>query len=246
MEGDSWDELFDELYLEMYANRLAERDPGQEALGAARLAGLAQGAEILDAPCGFGRHAIPLAAEGFRVTGVDRSPAQLEEARRRAGDAENPQWLQADIRELPFEDGTFDAVLNLFSSLGYRGEEGDLQMLREFRRVLRPGGALVIETMHRDRLVHIYDPQSWEELEGGVLLFEERKPNYLTGEIATRIELVRPSGERRGVTYTIRVYTATELAALVRGAGFSDVEAFGGAEREEPTPDRRLWLVARA
>ena len=68
--------------------------------------------------------------------------------------------MQADYRELPFEDGSFDAVVNLFSSLGYRGDEGDRQTLREFRRVLRPGGALVIETMHRDRLVRVFRPRT--------------------------------------------------------------------------------------
>jgi ubiquinone/menaquinone biosynthesis C-methylase UbiE len=242
---EQWDELFDELYLEMYANRLAERDPVTEALGAATLAGVSPGAEILDAPCGFGRHAIPLAGEGYSVTGVDRSPAQLEEARRRAGDAENPRWVQADFRELTFEDASFDAVFNLFSSIGYRGEEGDREMLVEFRRVVRPGGALVIETMHRDRLVRIFDPQSWEELEDGSLLFEERTPDYLAGEITSRIEYVRPDGSRRGVTYTIRLYTATELIALVRAAGFAEVDAYGGMEGEEVTPDRRLVVVAR-
>jgi ubiquinone/menaquinone biosynthesis C-methylase UbiE len=245
MPSEQWDELFDELYLEMYANRLGEREPVEEAQGAARLAGVEPGAEILDAPCGFGRHAIPLADVGFRVTGLDRSPTQLDEARRRAGDAENPRWVQGDMRELPFEDASFDAALNLFSSLGYRGEEGDLQTLREFHRVLRPGAALVVETMHRDRLAKIYDPESWEELPGGVLLFEAREPDYLAGEISTRIELVRPSGERRRIDYTMRCYNATELAALLRRAGFAEVEGFGGWEGEKVSPDARLWLVAR-
>src|SRR5438105_3253844 len=112
-ERDAWDEFFDELYLELYANRLAERDPVPEAFAAVELAGVAPGAEILDAPCGFGRHAIPLAREGYRVTGADRSATQLEEGRRLAGDADNPRWVHADVRELPFEDASFDCVLNL-------------------------------------------------------------------------------------------------------------------------------------
>lgn len=244
MERDYWDDLFDELYLEMYSKRL-ERDPRPEALGAVRLAALAPAAEILDAPCGFGRHSIPLALEGYAVTGVDRSVVQLEEARRRAAHGDNPRWVQADFRELPFEDASFDAVLNLFSSLGYRGEEGDRQTLREFRRVLRPEGALVIETMHRDRLVRIFDPQSWDELDNGAFVLEERNPDFLTGEVETRLELVRPDGSRRSVTYTLRCYNATELAALVRGAGFSRIEAYGGLEGEELTPERRLVLVGR-
>ena len=48
---------------------------------------------------------------------------------------------------------SFDAALNLFTSLGYLGDEEDTKALAEIGRVLRPGGRLVIETMHRDRLV---------------------------------------------------------------------------------------------
>jgi Methyltransferase domain len=68
---------------------------------------------------------IPLAGAGFLVTSVDRSAVQQEEGRRRAGGAEWPRFVQAAFRELPFAGESFDAVLCLFSSIGYRGEEGD-------------------------------------------------------------------------------------------------------------------------
>ena len=55
-----------------------------------RLAGCPDGGDLLDVACGFGRHAVPLARAGFRVVGVDRSEALLEEARRRA-DGERPR-----------------------------------------------------------------------------------------------------------------------------------------------------------
>ena len=61
--------------------------------------------------------------------------------------------MHADYRELPFADASFDAALNLFTSLGYLGDEEDTRVLREIGRVLRPGGRLVIEILHRDRLV---------------------------------------------------------------------------------------------
>jgi SAM-dependent methyltransferase len=246
MEQDYWDELFDELYLTTYAANLARRDSAPEALGAVKLAEIEPGGTVLDVPCGFGRHSLPLADAGYFVTGVDRSEVQLEEAGRLAGARDNPRWLRADMRELPFEDGSFDAVLNLFSSLGYRGEEADRQSLAEFRRVLRPGGALVIETMHRDRLIRIYQPQSWEELDGGDLLVEERTFHPLEGEIETLHQLVRADGTRHAITYRLRLYTATELAALAREAGFSEIEAYGDlVEASELTPERRLVLVCR-
>ena len=244
MERDHWDELFDELYLRTYA-LLRDADSESEALAVARLAGLEPGSDVLDAPCGFGRHAIPLAAVGYRVTGVDRSEPQLAEARRLASDPDNPRFLQADHRDLPLPDSSFDAVLCLFSSLGYRGEDGDRRTLAEFRRVLRPGGALVIETMHRDRLMAIFQPEGWEELPEGGLLVEQRRFDHAAGEIETLHMLVDSDGARRSITYRMRTYTATELVRLLEQAGFVDVECFGGLGREELVRDARLVVLAR-
>jgi ubiquinone/menaquinone biosynthesis C-methylase UbiE len=245
LEHDHWDTLFDDLYLRTYARVDRGVDDEQEALGAVALAGVSPGADVLDAPCGYGRHSIVLADAGYRVVGVDRSPVLLEEARRRAGDGEWLQWVQADHRELPFEDASFDAALNLFSALGYRGEDGDRQTIAELKRVLRPGGALVVETMHRDRLMYIYQRRGWEPLPDGDLLLEEREFDYVAGEIETTHSLVEAGGNRESLTYRFRVYTATELARLVEDAGFSAVECFGGWEREPLSRETRLILVAR-
>ncbi len=245
MERDHWDTLFDELYLRTYARLDRDVDDDEEALGAVALVGVEPGADVLDAPCGYGRHSTILAREGYRVVGVDRSPVLLEEARRRTGEGEWPQWVQADHRELPFEDASFDAALNLFSALGYRGEEGDRRTLAELRRVLRPGGGLVVETMHRDRLMHIFQRRGWTPLPDGDLLLEERTFDYATGEIETVHSLVEAGGNRESLTYRFRVYTATELVRLAEEAGFTAVECFGGWDQEPLSRETRLILVAK-
>lgn len=244
MHEEHWDELFDEIYLKTYARNLAERDSAEEARAAVALAGVEPPAEILDAPTGFGRHAIPLAESGFRVTGVDRSPVQLEEGRRRAGDSEWPRFVQADFRELPFADESFEAVLCLFTSIGYRGEEGDRQMFGEFLRVTRPGGPLVIEALHRDRLAFFLQERSWEPLEGDAMLAEERRFDYAAGEIETDHILIA-DGERRTITFRVRVYTATELVRLLEEVGLTEVECFGDYDGGELSRETRLVVRAR-
>jgi ubiquinone/menaquinone biosynthesis C-methylase UbiE len=241
---DHWDELFDEIYLNTYSSRFEEVDSATEALAAAKLAGVEPPAQILDAPGGFGRHSIPLAQAGYRVTTVDRSAVQLGEGRRRAGDAEWPRFVQADFRELPFEDESFDAVLNLFSSIGYRGEDGNRQMFTELLRVLRPGAALVVETMHRDRLMAIFQPRTWEPLEDDALVAEARRFDYIAGEIETEHIFVA-GGSRRSFTYKMRVYTATDVARMVEGVGFGEIECFGDYEGRDLTRETRLVIRAR-
>jgi SAM-dependent methyltransferase len=241
---ETWDELFDEIYLRTYALDLAERDSAEEARLAAALAGIEPPAEILDAPTGFGRHALPLTKLGFRVTGIDRSEVQLAEARRIAGQVEWPRWLQADFRELPFAEDAFDAVLCLFTAIGYRGEEGDRQAFGEFLRVLRPGGALVIEVLHRDRLMAIFQERSWEPLENDAVLLEERRFDYAAGEVEVDHTLLSV-GERRSVTFRLRVYSATELVRLLDEVGFSEIECFGDFERGTLSRETRLVVLAR-
>jgi ubiquinone/menaquinone biosynthesis C-methylase UbiE len=241
---ETWDELFDELYLPTYLLGLAERESGEEAEAAAKLAGVEEPAEILDVPTGFGRHALPLAKLGFHVTGVDRSGVQLSEARRIAGEVEWPKWVQADFRELPFEDERFDAVLCLFTSIGYRGEEGDRQAFAEFLRVLRPGAALIVEALHRDRLMFIFQERSWDPLADDAVRLEEREFDPVAGEVDATLTLLAV-GERRSVSYRIRVYTATELVKLLREAGFGEIDCFGDFEGGPLSRETRLVVRAR-
>jgi hypothetical protein len=83
------------------------------------------GAEVLDCPVGFERHAFVLTEAGYVVTGLDRSEAQLAEAEQRRGDADWPRLVRGDYRSLPFPEASFDAVFNLFTSLGYLDREGE-------------------------------------------------------------------------------------------------------------------------
>jgi ubiquinone/menaquinone biosynthesis C-methylase UbiE len=240
-----WDRMFDEVYLRTYARLLDPEIAPRQAEGVARLAALHPGADLLDCPCGYGRHSIEFARLELRVVGADRSEVLLAEAKRRAGEGEWPQWIQADYRELPFEDASFDCVANLFSSFGYWGEEGDRRAIGEFRRVLRAGGTLVVEIMHRDRLMAIYQPRSWEELPDRSLMIEQRMFDYERGMIAVTHELVEPSGNRIAASYELRVYTATELIGMVRDAGFERVSCYGDFDQTPLSRDTRLVLVAR-
>jgi ubiquinone/menaquinone biosynthesis C-methylase UbiE len=102
-----------------------------------------QATRLLDVGCGTGRtlHQIARAHPSLRLWGVDLSPAYVKVARERARDAtiaiENGEAL-------PFADGAFDIVTSvyLFHELPRNARRN---VVREMKRVLRPGGLLVIE-----------------------------------------------------------------------------------------------------
>jgi SAM-dependent methyltransferase len=242
---DTWDALFSDFYLRAFADEARDAEAQEQALAAARVSGCPEGGDILDVPCGFGRHVVPLARAGYRAIGVDRSQALIEEARRRARGERWPKLVQADYRELPQPDESFDAALNLFSSLGYLGDEEDIRVLGEIRRVLRPGGRLVIEIMHRDLLVKRFQEQGWHLVGEGRLLLEQRTFDAAAGVAQTTQTLIDSTGERDSRTFSLRVYTATELLAMVDRAGFEEARCYGGFDGGPFATDTRLVLVAR-
>lgn len=116
-----------------------------------RLLGLAKaqrGTSALDLCCGTGDLAFGLAHRGARVVGVDFTEGMLEIAQRRVRAAATkssnrvvPEFVRADALRLPFAEGEFDIVTIAY---GLRNLADLAGGLREIRRVLKPGGRLLV------------------------------------------------------------------------------------------------------
>ncbi|MGD1839805.1 MAG: SAM-dependent methyltransferase [Thermonemataceae bacterium] len=111
-----------------------------------RFLGITDTDKILDLACGKGRHAIYLNEQGFEVVGVDLSEANIKQANEAAND--RLQFFIHDMREV-FQAGTFDYVLNLFTSFGYFDtEEENIQAIKASATNLKEGGQLVIDFLN--------------------------------------------------------------------------------------------------
>jgi SAM-dependent methyltransferase len=239
------DELFGEDYLHFYAEVLGDERSDADTDAAVTLAGLDAGARILDAPCGHGRMAVRMAERGYRVTGVDRSSRFLEVARRDAATrGVGVELVEGDLRALPV-DGPFDAVVCWFTSFGYFDDEGNLGVLREFRRVLRPGGVLLVETLSHDAYVRTFTqaPDAIVVDAGDDLMVDRNDFDVDTGCIVGHRVTIR-GAERREARFTIRLPTLPEWRRLLFDTGFASV---GFSDRSGADVDLETWrIVVRA
>ncbi len=107
----------------------------------ARLA-LAPGTRVLDVACGSGNLTIPAARAGATVTGVDIATNLLERGRMRAESAGlTIQFDEGDVEQLPYDDGTFDAIVTMFGAMFAPRPE---MVVTELARVCRAGGRIAM------------------------------------------------------------------------------------------------------
>jgi SAM-dependent methyltransferase len=183
-------------------------------------------ATILDLCCGPGRHSLELARRGFHVTGVDRTLSYLEKARQQAAAEKlEIEFVQEDMRRFSRPDA-FDGVINLFTSFGYfENPAEDRQVLVNLHRSLKPGGALVMDTVGKEVLARIFRERDWRE-EDGVILLEERRISHDWSWIDNRWILLKDQS-RREFRVSHRIYSAAELSGLLKDCGFASVETYG-------------------
>ena len=107
------------------------------------IAGVAPGQHVLDVACGTGvvaRRAAELVGPAGRTSGIDLNPAMIEVAREQTSAID---WRVGDAGDLPYDDGSFDAVV-CQSALFFFPDP--LRALKEMTRVLRAGGTVALQT----------------------------------------------------------------------------------------------------
>ena len=113
------------------------------------LAPLAEGGPVLELAVGTGRVALPLAARGLTVEGVEASPEMVAHLRAKPGGADLPVTI-GDMADVPVA-GPYRLVFLVFNTLfNLVSEERQAACFRNVARVLAPGGAFVIETFVPD------------------------------------------------------------------------------------------------
>jgi SAM-dependent methyltransferase len=249
--NDWWQTFFDAEYARLWESWTDAARTEQEIAGLWKLLELRDGSRVLDAPCGYGRISLGLARRGAVVLGVDFSEQLLSEAQRARGDvpAERLEYRRHDLRE-PLPESGFDVALNIFSSLGYGSEADDVAILSTLRNAVRPGGRVFIETNHRDQGVIFFSQarRPTYRLSDGTLFMEEPRFDAVSGRVDSTWYWEGPAnrGQKRS---SLRLYSATELVALLPRAGLRLLSVHGGCTPEPfrsagPSMSARLGVLS--
>jgi len=238
---------FGEDYLRKNALVLTPERTEREVNGIINLLALPQGGSILDLCCGHGRHSIPLAQRGYQVIGQDLSEIFLHQAEAEAhAQGVQVRWIHSDMRNIPFEN-EFDAAINIFTAFGYLEDEGeDQKVLQQISKALKPGGLFLLETIHREGLLRHYLPHSISHYPEGLIVLEERRFDLLSSRNNVQVTMIYPDGQRKEYSHYLRLYTLTELAQMLEGAGLRVQAYYSTWDRNPLTMDSfRLILLSQ-
>lgn len=213
--------------------------------------GLESGSRVLDVTCGPGLYSVALAERGCQVTGVDFSPASIAYARQLAAEravSERCHFIEADVREMSFDAGSFDAALFIYGQLAVFPLADGSSLLQMIGKFLRPGGRLVVELLVQDRLDKKNSNWWFTDDRGlwGDRPFLHLGERYWLEDEQIAVERFYTLDLERGtmdeVTLCDQSYSVDRLVGLMKAAGFSQVDVYPAWD-ELQLYDAQEWNV---
>jgi SAM-dependent methyltransferase len=239
--SDHWTESLFERYAELYIKTLEELIPSsiEDADGLENIFNendVPGDGLVLDLACGIGRHSTALAQKGYRVIGLDVSETFLERARILAEErGVDVEFRKGDMRaieeNLGEHAGSFDAVINLFTSLGYYDRETDLDVFRQLYTLTKRDGILVIDIANRDWIIKNFEAKDILYHEDGRVQIMERRLDMEDSRQHNTWRFYLRQGEDFKHLETFHVdhilYSLHELKSLIEAAGWTYKTCYG-------------------
>lgn len=203
------------------------------------------GQSILDLYCGYGRHAIELAKQGFEVTGVDATQDFLDIAAQKAQEANvNITFTQKDMRELNYVQN-FTAVINMFAAFGYFTDDENANVIKLVVKALQPNGLFLIDLLNRDWMVHNNLNRYWRHPSGEYVL--TYKVELEKGIVTMKRQLINQvTGTKTQYQFVLRAYSLPEMIKIFRSSGLSILSTYGGFDgRSYSSETPRMIILAK-
>lgn len=202
-------------------------------------------ASILDLYCGYGRHAIELAKQGFAVTGLDATQDFLDIAVQEAQKAlVDINFQQQDMRELNYNQ-QFEAVINMFAAFGYFTDDENANIIKRISTALKSRGLFLIDLLNRDWMVRNNLNRYWRHPSGEYVL--SYKVQLEQGIATMKRQLINQiTGTKIQYDFVLRAYSLPEMANIFSNSGLSIIETYGGFDgRPYSAETPRMIILAK-
>lgn len=196
-------------------------------------------ANVWDLACGRGRHAICLNKKGYKVIGTDLSKNSIAEASQNSND--NLDFFVHDMRE-PFRINYFDAVFNLFTSIGYFENINDnYSVFKNAANGLKPNGVFVIDFFNSEKVTLSLNSK-YEEQRGDITFKIEKK--ITNNAINKRIEFKNNEKEYYFEEF-VSLLKKEDFENFAKAAGLKIENVFGNYQLEpfDKKTSERLILI---
>lgn len=203
------------------------------------------GESILDLYCGYGRHAIELAKQGYSVTGVDATQDFLDIAVQKAQKANvSITFTQKDMRELDYESN-FTAIINMFAAFGYFTDDENANIIKLIAKALKPDGLFLIDLLNRDWMVRNNLNRYWRHPSGECVL--SYKIELKNGIATMKRQLINQvTGAKTQYEFVLRAYSLPEMANIFSNSGLSILKTYGGFDgRAYSSETPRMIILAK-
>jgi len=210
-----------------------------------------QPTSVLDAGCASGLTSALFARQGIRTVGLDRAAGMITMAREKYSGSDLPlTFRRGDFEKLPRSmDGRFDLVVCLANSISGLTSRRDLQTaFINFRRVLKPGGRLVVQALNYEAIKEgeIFPIKATEN--DGILYLRYARRRGRTQEIhVVRLDMKKTPFSFEPFCHEFDNFTATEVVRAAEKARYNSIRKYASLylDRRFGRKARDLVLIAR-
>lgn len=240
---DWWQKAFNKEYFEAFDYIYSEKRGIKETEFVIKKSGIKKDSKVLDLACGQGRHSIPLAKRGIKVTAIDFSNFLINKAKESAIKSKaSITFLKKDIRAYS-KKNYFDLVILLGNSFGYFSDKDNERVIVNVNSSLKKGGKFILDLSNTPSLIkNIGEETNVQSTPYGKIISKTLSFNPETFHAKTQWQIIHNKKKTKFIG-TLRFYTPPEINSLLKKHNFIIKKTYGSFNGEPYSPKTKRYIV---